>query len=262
MEIQETQAYVFSSSGIPLYFGSDPLTPLVVTPNGRVGIGEFNPLAKLHVQSSFAEAATFEWGGGNSLSIKTQPEPGRVEVNAIGDGLLLQVPGHAKLFLSGNGGGVGVNTTSPSGFFDVNGSAFVRDGLYVYGGLLENGAYAYRSNNKSTWDQASDRRLKTNIKAIRNPLLDLLRLRGRTFEYRNRPGELRRGFIAQEVQSVYPDWVSVGRDGYLMINPDGFPALAVESMREQQSQIDALTKENARLKEEIQDIWKELKKRR
>ena len=40
------------------------------------------------------------------------------------------------------------------------------------------------------------------------------------------------GFVAQDVEEVFPDWISEGHDGYKRMTVRGFEALAVEALRE------------------------------
>jgi hypothetical protein len=47
------------------------------------------------------------------------------------------------------------------------------------------------------------------------------------------------GMVAQEVEQVFPDWVSEGRDGYRHLTFRGFEALAVEAFRDLKSALDA-----------------------
>ena len=46
------------------------------------------------------------------------------------------------------------------------------------------------------------------------------------------PEGLHLGFVAQEVQQVFPEWVSEGEDGYLMLSMRGFEAVAVRAIQE------------------------------
>ena len=110
----------------------------------------------------------------------------------------------------------------------------------------------FKSSGSASWDVVSDARLKTEIGPLENALDRLLRLRGVRFEYRTdaRPYgmELPRGeqigFIAQEVQQVFPEWVNTGDDGILTIGERGTTALLVEALRE-------LTVRNAVLEAEL-----------
>src|SRR5205085_1336888 len=68
------------------------------------------------------------------------------------------------------------------------------------------------------WAAPSDARLKKNIAPLDGALDRLLQLRSVTFEYKDPaatqqlPGR-RTGFIAQEVEGVFPEWVGEQADG-------------------------------------------------
>jgi hypothetical protein len=76
----------------------------------------------------------------------------------------------------------------------------------------------------------------------------LLRLRGVTFDWKDpeqqgADGALKQtGFIAQEVEKVFPQWVGQDSNGFktLMIRPTPLAALEVESIRELKEQNDEL----------------------
>jgi hypothetical protein len=79
----------------------------------------------------------------------------------------------------------------------------------------------------------SDRRLKTNIRTIGGSLPNILRLKPVTYEWIDpRRGEgVQTGFIAQDVENVWPDWVATGSDGYKKVNVDRLPTLLVDSVQ-------------------------------
>lgn len=94
-----------------------------------------------------------------------------------------------------------------------------------------------------SWSNSSDRRLKKNIRDLSGSLEKLLQLRPVTFEYRdpeaiNELDGERIGMIAQEVEAVFPDWVSVGGHGYKTLTFRGFEALAVDALRELRAEKD------------------------
>lgn len=89
----------------------------------------------------------------------------------------------------------------------------------------------------NTWTISSDRRLKHEIQPIASALERLLRLRGVTYRWKNPAAQggmqgTYMGLIAQEVQEVFPEWVSQGLDGYLTLTVSGFEGLTAEAMRE------------------------------
>ena len=89
-----------------------------------------------------------------------------------------------------------------------------------------------------SWAAPSDARLKHNVLPLQQSLDRLLALRGVSFEYNvDAPSQYftpgtHAGFVAQEVQQVFPNWVSTDASGYLMLGPQGFEAIAVEALRE------------------------------
>lgn len=121
------------------------------------------------------------------------------------------------------------------------------------------------------WAAPSDARLKHNIQPLHSSLDRLLGLRGVQFAY-NRdapkgyytPG-VHTGFIAQEVESVFPEWISLDSAGYKLVAPKGFEALTVEALRElraesatidddQSRRLRRLEGENAALRAELKEI--------
>ena len=86
------------------------------------------------------------------------------------------------------------------------------------------------------WAVSSDVRLKYDVAPVWGALERLLALRGVQFRYRNpdawRPSGVQTGFVAQEVQKVFPAWVERDAEGFLAVAPRGFEALAVEALRE------------------------------
>jgi len=223
----------------------------VFRPAGNVGIGTTTPSFPLHIaadepvmllhdtgsdstqsgyvgfrNSSFTETAWVGYGSPGSPDFSI--------VNARSGGDIVLLP------FSGN---VGIGTAVPNAKLSVNGTA---------------------NNATGAWGVFSDRRLKENIEPMAAGSLDrLLQLKGVTYDY-NRP-ELRegyegtrRGWIAQEAEQVFPEWVSETSDGMKMLTPVGFNALAVEALRELRSEKDAavekLKAENAELKQRLDKL--------
>lgn len=100
------------------------------------------------------------------------------------------------------------------------------------------GTDAYKAGG-GTWTVMSDRRTKMNITPIDDGLAKLMRLRPVHFEFIeevNRPGMLS-GFIAQEVEEVFPEKVEEVRDlfgvggTYKSLNPD-FTAYMVAAVQD------------------------------
>jgi hypothetical protein len=113
-------------------------------------------------------------------------------------------------------------------------------------------AYKPSGSASTAWAIASDARLKTDVSNLAGVLERLLALRSVNFRYKEGPSSsLHSGFIAQEVQPIFPDWVIDGPDGYLALNPSGFEALTVQAFRELREEKDA---EIAALREHAQSL--------
>tara|TARA_R110000851_G_scaffold328599_1_gene499594 strand:- start:98 stop:622 length:525 start_codon:yes stop_codon:yes gene_type:complete len=81
------------------------------------------------------------------------------------------------------------------------------------GSITGNGAAA------ATFTAYSDRRLKENIQSLPSQLENIMLLKPCEFDFREGSGFAGHqiGFIAQELQEVYPDAVAEGDDGMLQI---------------------------------------------
>jgi hypothetical protein len=109
-----------------------------------------------------------------------------------------------------------------------------------------------------SWGDSSDQRLKTNVETYTGALEKLMQLRGVNFNWIN-PTEhggiiSQGGFIAQEVERIFPSWVkegdATGRDATLvgtgehiktLTLPFEFNAVVVEAIKTQQTQITGIT---------------------
>jgi len=113
---------------------------------------------------------------------------------------------------------VGINTTNPQYNLDVNG--------------------IIRCTNLT---QTSDVRVKENINIIDNALNNLLQLRGVYFNYINNPNQREIGFIAQEVEEIFPELVLTGEmDGIKSLKYQNVVAILVEAIKELKSKYNNL----------------------
>jgi hypothetical protein len=121
--------------------------------------------------------------------------------------------------------------------------------------ITSGSSYLYNGTTCVGGSCLSDQRLKKNIKPLTGAMDQLLQLKGVTYEWKNpeergRGAGIRTGFIAQEVEKVFPGWVeedSKGTKG-IVLPPMQLAALQVEAFREQQAELDALKAEVRDLK--------------
>ena len=133
------------------------------------------------------------------------------------------------------------------------------------------GGVAYKPGGGS-WLSSSDERLKTNIVPITNAVKKISQLQGVNFKWIN-PQEhgddssIQGGFIAQDIEKIFPEWVKKidanGADKKLIGEkeqalgiylPFEYNALVVESIKEQQQQIENQQKQIDLLKSEIKEL--------
>jgi hypothetical protein len=106
------------------------------------------------------------------------------------------------------------------------------------------------------WTAASDVRLKQSIQPLEGALDKLLRLHGVQFEWVEpaTQGNLsgpQMGMIAQEVEAVFPEWVSMDPQGFKEVTLRGFEALAVEAVRQLKVENEALLAQNRELESRV-----------
>jgi hypothetical protein len=151
-----------------------------------------------------------------------------------------------------------------AGFYldQYNGSAQVRRLTLAGNGDLSVTAAAFKPGGGS-WSAPSDARLKQDIEPLSGALERMLELQGVSFEYREpdparRPAGRHIGFLAQQVQPLFPSWVGTDDQGFLTVGSQGFEALTVEALRELRAEKDAalakLEAENSALRDDLASL--------
>jgi len=95
------------------------------------------------------------------------------------------------------------------------------------------------------WGTLSDERLKQEITPLADAVERLLQLKPISFEWKEpeKQGNLtgpQMGFLAQDVEAVFPEWVGVDPQGYKTLTIRGFEALAVEALKRLKEENDGL----------------------
>ena len=135
-------------------------------------------------------------------------------------------------------------------YFSFAGSTAVTSSNYsTYAKIyMSNSGAVYAS---SGFYESSDERLKKVVDTIKVNLDDLTKLRKIYYLWNNTPEDGRQlGMIAQDVQKLYPELVSVDKEtGYLSLAYDKLSVIALEA-------IDTLYEEYKQLKERINELEK------
>ncbi|MEZ4435708.1 MAG: tail fiber domain-containing protein [bacterium] len=139
---------------------------------------------------------------------------------------------------------------------DVNGQVGIGTSAPAYAlqvGEAGDGTEA-RAN---AWNVFSDARLKTDVKPITDPLARLDAIGGYTYAWKAGSDRRRQaGVIAQEVEAVLPEVVSVDANGLRAVDYGKLNALLIEAVKAQQrlieaqgAELDALRAENEEIRE-------------
>jgi hypothetical protein len=100
----------------------------------------------------------------------------------------------------------------------------------------------------------SDKKLKTNIIPIKNPLLKLSKINGYQFDWKDGYEKIHGhrgqdvGVLAQEVEEILPEVVVERPNGYKAVDYPKIIPLLIEGMKEQQKQIEDLQEQIKKLK--------------
>ena len=228
-----------------------PGDSFVVDATGNVGIGTTAAERHLHVRGAAEVQALFE----NPSTSASQFAYVDIESNATsaGESIIRFKTPDGTSYINSKGsattmtfssGNVGIANTAPA------------DKLWVQGGISATGDIT---------SSASDKRLKENRKPISNAVEKVLKLKGITYDWIDNISEVtgtewnhtekQAGLIAQDVQKVLPEAVSIApfdKDGegksvsgkdYLTIDYARVVPLLVNAIKEQQVQIEELKKE-------------------
>jgi hypothetical protein len=142
---------------------------------------------------------------------------------------------------------VGMRTDTEVGFYGQTGTF----GWRFYVNTITGDAWL-----QGILTQASDSRLKKNISPLQNSLKKILLLNGYHYNWKdeNADNKLQTGLLAQEVQKLFPELVAENKEGFLSVNYSGLIPVMLESIKEQQKQIDAQAKNYDALQKENEKL--------
>jgi hypothetical protein len=112
-------------------------------------------------------------------------------------------------------------------------------------GTTHPGAGEIRAANDITAFYSSDKRLKTNIQKIQDPLTKLQKIGGYTFDWIPKEGIHSHtgndiGVIAQEIEEVLPEITTTRDNGYKAVKYEKLTAYLIECVKAQQTHIQQL----------------------
>lgn len=240
--------------------------------DGNVGIGTTSPLTRLDVVDENTITSNLTYGNLYVRSNNAQniDVGGAITLGGYNDDTMVQ----PRVFGSVEGRKSNATTNSSSGYliFKTNNAGTLAErmritntgnigiGTAVPGGLFELALDQGRKPGTNTWTVVSDQRLKTINGNYTKGLNEILQLNPIRFNYKN-SGERTfekdvletefAGFIAQEVQPLFPDAVGTDADGFFNFNIHPILIASVNAIKELNAKNESLQTENESLKTEL-----------
>jgi hypothetical protein len=256
---------IFNGNSLDAADGS-PADVIYVNTSGDVGIGTTTPAAKLGVAGSADISGNVEVTG--LLGVGTAPSADNTlflkRGGTSGTALRDKWAGHImNRSFSGDEHGLAVTCVGMPGQIALmvgrsDGSTSHNALFYVDG---QGNGWLNLDLSVRNLTERSDARLKKDVEDLFDPLDKVMGLRGVSFEWRSgeagvdsEPDERSLGFIAQEVQQIVPEAVSVDGDGYQCVSYTQLVPVLVEAVKEQQSLIDSQRSEIDLLRDELETL--------
>ncbi|MFN3848537.1 MAG: tail fiber domain-containing protein [Spirosomataceae bacterium] len=202
---------------------------------------------------------------------------GRVGVGVASPDQILDVNGRARIRHNVNSAGIWMSNSTNS--------TLSADGAF-YGMKTDTEAGIWIGNNWRFWINnagnmtvggtvtascgvlvCSDLRYKRNITSLNNSLDNILKISGVRYDFKkeefpekNFTDKSQIGFIAQEIEKVFPEMVMTDVDGYKSVDYARLTPVLVEAMKEQQKMIEELKTKNEKLELNNQKLESRLEK--
>ncbi len=257
----------------------------LITENGNVGIGTNTPVAKMDIKGSDyfthfyygANEDTYIRGGkaGSRVLINDEAGQGSVGIGITSPNQYLDIKGRMRIYHSTFGtAGLWLNNASNTfggsdgAFVGINCSAAGSEtvGFFIGGqwgfdvDRTGNGRFGGTVTTTSGFACASDLRYKKDIQPLENALENIQRINGVSYHWKNEefpdrnfPNQNQIGFIAQDLEKIYPEMVFTDAKGYKSVDYARLTPVLVEALKE-------LKNENTNLKENQKSLESRLEK--
>lgn len=252
-------------------------------PVGNVGIGTTNPAGILDVEGGTVHAIP------SNINIIAQSSSlstpgGSVTINP-GSGTA-----YGNILLATPGGNVGIGTTTPTQALEVNGSVQIDNGQDLIWGNWSmgvgagNGTTALQVYNSSSgavamavsdsgnvtaanFTMTSDQRFKKDVKPLTGQLDKIVAMNPVSFTWNSLAQahgivekDRQIGFIAQDVEKLFPEAVRTAEDGYKSVNYSALASPIVESVKELDAKLKEKDAQIEKLEKRIEKLESQLAK--
>lgn len=168
---------------------------------------------------------------------------GNIKITGGSNAQVLTTDGSGNLsWTTPGGGGANINDTTTNGSFYLT-MANVTTGTFSNAIISSTKLYFNPSTgqlNATDFNSLSDRTEKANIKQLENAPQAVAQMTGVSFDWVNNDGSSY-GLIAQDLEPIAPHAVSTNSEGKKSVNYAAIIPFLVETIKEQQRQIDELS---------------------
>ena len=281
---------IFGNSNYIAGYFTSPLGYALVTYTGNVGIGTTTPAAKMDIQGSLY-LSHFYYGASEDTYIRGGKAGSKVIINDIGSGSVgigvispnqyLDVNGRMRLYHTGPATGPnaltsGLWTSNSVNSFNSNDGAFYGMKTDTEAGIFIGGSWKFWVNSAgdgtftgkvtaSNFPTPSDRRYKRNIKPLVKTLSKIECIDGVSYDFRkdefpekNFSDKPQIGFIAQDLEKIFPEMVFTDEKGFKSVDYAKMTPILVEAVKELKQENEALRKNNNNLESRLNRIEKML----
>lgn len=237
----------FTGASISTGYPGDPSDPANVSrmtiraSSGNVGIGTVAPLSPLDVRGTTKVMATTDtptgafWNGTSNVN--------GFEVTAAGSDVFVGIQRAGAVAPLHLAKPAGAAVGDPFALFIVN-AANVGTITRTAGGVAFN--------------TTSDERLKENIRPSSKGLAEVMKMQVSDYNYKSAPGDDETGFVAQQLNTVFPDAVTAGgedpKEKPWTVDYGRVTPVLAKAIQEQQAEIGSMKAEIAALSDENRQL--------
>lgn len=225
--------YFWNFENTPISFATNSKVRMTIANSGNIGIGTDNPTAGLHLKGT----------GFPSSFMYIQSDAGQDAGIRLYEGSTAQW----HIFNNSGAGGLQIyNAGAKTAIFAKQSNSYVGIGTTAPTQALHVVGNAYKTEGGTSWATSSDIRLKNISGTYNKGLNEIIQLEPVRYIYKkNNPRQLNSeteqvGFVAQDVQKIFPEAVSVGEDGYLDFNIHPINIAFVNAIKDLKDENDAL----------------------
>jgi hypothetical protein len=244
---------------------------------GRLGIGTNSPAELLSIEN--ANKAAFRFTRGAAFgALEQNSAGGALKLAGLDNVAVIQLRTYGDSYF--NGGKIGFGTATPGSELHIkqtgvtanngirlepststnywNAAVVGNDFRFYYNGVEK----GFVDNGTAGFVTSSDRRLKRDIARFDDVLERVMQLQPSSYYYKDVIDPERRawGFIAQEVEKIFPEIIYQG-DSYKALAYDDFAILSIKAIQEQQELIKDLqeqAEEAQELKAQVRDQQRQI----